>query len=82
MSQLVLFCEKTGRLFNSGFEATSDDLRCVPRTLTAKFLCRACTTVHDFDFARAGICECPNKCPAFGDCQRCDFGKLPDKTAA
>jgi|SRR5215469_12443753 len=67
---------KTGRAFNSGFQVTSDDLRFVPPKWTAKFFCRICAKVHDFDFAKAGVCECPHKCPAYTDCKRCEFGKF------
>jgi hypothetical protein len=68
---------------NSGFQATRDDLRFVPPKWTAKFFCRICAKVHDFDFAEARVCECPHKCPAYGDCKRCEFGKLAaDQTAA
>jgi hypothetical protein len=83
MSQLILSCGNTGRTFNSGFQATSDDLRFVPPKWTAKFFCRICAKVHDFDFAEAGICECLHKCPAYTDCKRCEFAKFtPDQTAA
>lgn len=83
MGQLILSCGNMGRTFNSGFQATSDDLRFVPPKWTAKFFCRICAKVHDFDFAEAGICECPHKCPAYTDCKRCEFAKFtPDQTAA
>jgi len=81
-SQLILSCQKTGQVFNSGFEATADDLRFVPPKWTAKFFCRICAKVHDFDFAEARICECPHKCPAYGACQNCEFSRVPDQTAA
>jgi hypothetical protein len=55
----------------------------VPPKWTAKFFCRICAKIHDFDFAEARVCECPHKCPAYGDCKGCEFGKLvADQTAA
>jgi len=83
MSQLILSCEKTGRAFNSGFEVTCDDLRFVPPNWTARFFCRSCAKVHDFSLAKARVCECPHKCPTYGDCQGCEFSKpISGKAAA
>jgi hypothetical protein len=83
MSQLILSCEKTGRAFNSGFEVTDDDLRFVPPNWTARFFCRSCAKVHDFNLAKARVCECTHKCPTYGECQGCELSKLiSGKTAA
>jgi len=48
MSQLILACAKTGRAFKSGFRVHRDDLRFVPLTWTAPFLCGICRHIHDF----------------------------------
>jgi hypothetical protein len=82
MSQLILCCDKTGRSFNSGFQAARDDLQFVPPSWTANFFCRMCGKVHEFHFAEARICECPNKCAAYRDCQLCEFSKLTNEQTA
>ncbi len=39
MSDLILSCTKTGRLFKSGYPVSRDDMRFLPAKLTASFYC-------------------------------------------
>ena len=83
MSQLVLSCAKTGRAFKSGFRVTRDDLRRVPPKWKATLLCPICHRVHEFNFAEARVCECPDDCcRQYGECQKCEFAVRAAATAA
>jgi hypothetical protein len=73
MSKLILSCAKTGRLFNSGFPVSQDDLRFTPPKLTARFHCGPCGKIHEFEFAAARVCDCAHECPYMGECQNCEF---------
>jgi hypothetical protein len=74
MGQLVLSCTKTGRAFQSGFEASRDDLGYVPPKWTARMMCGVCHHVHEFNFAEAQVCECRDDCCSQdGECQNCEF---------
>jgi hypothetical protein len=73
MSKLILSCAKTGRLFNSGFPVSQDDLRFTPPKLTARFHCGPCGRIHEFEFAAARVCDCAHECPYMGECQNCEF---------
>lgn len=75
MSQLILACAKTGRAFKSGFRVHRDDLRLVPLKWTAQFLCRICRHVHEFEFAQARLCNCPDRCPYNGACHLCGLAQ-------
>ena len=75
MSEVILSCLATGRAFNSGFEATRDDLRLIPPKSKIRIRCGICGETHEFDFAAARICECPNFCRERKDCQRCEFAR-------
>jgi hypothetical protein len=75
MSRLILSCVKTGRAFNAGFEATSDDLRFVPPKWTARLRCKICGNIHEIYFAEARICERPDNCRKYKDCQGCEFAR-------
>jgi hypothetical protein len=59
MGQLILSCVKTGRTFKSGFQASRTDLGYVPPKWKATLLCAICYRVHEFNFAEARVCECP-----------------------
>ena len=83
MGQLILSCPKTGRPFKSGFQVSRDDLGYVPPKWTARMMCGVCHRVHQFNFAEARVCECPDDCcRAYGDCQKCEFAVLPPRGAA
>jgi hypothetical protein len=74
MGHLVLSCVKTGRAFKSGFQASRSDLRHVPPKLKATLLCAICHGVHEFNFAEARVCECPDdRCCQHGECHNCKF---------
>jgi hypothetical protein len=69
MSEVILSCLATGRAFNSGFEATRDDLRFILQKSKIRIRCGICDETHEFDFAAARICECSNFCRERKDCQ-------------
>jgi hypothetical protein len=74
MGQLVLACAKTGRTFKSDFTASRTDLGYVPPKWKATLLCAICHRVHEFNFADARVCECPDDCyRRYGECQNCEF---------
>jgi hypothetical protein len=81
MAQLILHCGKTDRAFKTDFQARAD-LGNVPRKWKATLLCAMCHRVHEFDFAAARVCECPNFCSRqFGQCQNCEFAIRTTVTA-
>jgi len=83
MGELILSCAKTGRSFKSGFQVSRSDLGYVPPKLMARMMCGICHRVHEFNFAQARVCECPDDCcRAYGDCQKCEFAVLPPRAAA
>jgi hypothetical protein len=83
MSQLILSCAKTGRSFKSGFQVSRDDLGYAPPKWTARMMCGVCHRVHEFNFAEARVCECPDDCcRQYGDCQKCEFAVRATATAA
>jgi hypothetical protein len=70
MGHLILSCAKTGRAFKSGFEASQDDLSYVPPKWKATLLCAICHRAHEFNFAEARVCECPDDCcREYEECQ-------------
>ncbi len=75
MSDLILSCTKTGRLFKSGYPVSRDDMRFLPAKLTASFYCPPCGEAHEFDFAKARACDCPRECPYMGECQLCELAR-------
>jgi len=75
MSQLIFSCAKTGQAFNTGFEASRDDLHLIPAQWTTRLLCGICHRVHKFEFAGARLCECPHPCRQYGDCHLCKFAR-------
>jgi len=77
MGEIVFTCVRTGRAFSSGFQATSDDLQFAPPQLKTRLFCRICHVTHEFDFATACICECPDYCHKKRiDCQLCKLEPL------
>ena len=83
MGQLILSCAKTGRAFKSGFRAIRADLGYVPPKWKATLLCPMCNRVHEFNFAEARVCECPDDCcRQYGECQNCEFAVRATATAA
>jgi hypothetical protein len=74
MAQLILSCVKTGRAFRSSFQANRADLGYVPPKWKATLLCPICHRAHEFNFAEARVCECPDNCRRqYGECQNCEF---------
>jgi hypothetical protein len=73
MNCVIFSCAKTGRSFNSGLHADSDDLRLVPAQWKTWLLCRVCCRVHEFKFAGARVCKCRHNCRRNGDSQLCEF---------
>jgi hypothetical protein len=60
------------------FQASHDDLGYVPPKWKATLLCAICHRVHEFNFAEARVCECPDDCcRQYGECQNCEFASRP-----
>jgi len=72
MGEIVFTCARTGRAFSSGFEATCEDLQFAPPQWKVRLFCRICYVTHEFDFATAYICDCPDYCHKQRiDCELC-----------
>ena len=78
MSEIVITCARTDRAFSTGFQATSVDLQFVPPQWKTRLFCRICHVMHDFYFATAYVCDCPDFCDRKRvDCQLCKSEHLP-----
>jgi hypothetical protein len=74
MSEVIFACATTGRSFNSGFQATCNDLKLIPAGKKLRLRCAICAETHECDFAMAaGLCLSPNFCRRRKDCQECSF---------
>lgn len=73
MSEVIFSCPTTGRGFNSGFHATSDELRLIPAGKKLRLRCPICGNHHECEFAAAGLCTSPNFCRERKNCYQCPF---------
>jgi hypothetical protein len=55
VGDVIFCCEKTGKEFDSGFQANSSDMRFLPPDAKIRLRCRICGDFHEFKFASAKI---------------------------
>jgi len=60
MGQLLFRCPKTGRDFDSGFQAGSSEMNLVPAGAKFKVRCEICGNLHEFRFSDAKVREKAN----------------------
>jgi len=55
MGQLLFRCPKTGKDFDSGFEAGSSELTLLPESATLRLRCKVCGEQHELKFIDAKL---------------------------
>lgn len=55
MGQLVFRCPKTGKDFDSGFQAGSSEVKLLPAGAKFRVRCEVCGGLHEFRFADARV---------------------------
>jgi hypothetical protein len=57
MGTLVFQCPATGQRFDTGFQATRDELKAIPPTATMQLRCEICRGRHSFIVIECDIKE-------------------------
>jgi len=55
MGQLLFRCPKTGKDFDSGFQAGSSEMKLLPAGAKFRVRCKLCGELHEFKFADARV---------------------------